>query len=39
MQIAPALAAELHAMARWLGVDNVVVKRNGDLAAALRKAA
>jgi uncharacterized protein YcaQ len=37
-QVAPALATELHTMARWLGLDRVEVKANGDLAPALRKA-
>ena len=32
---APALAAELHAMAGWLGLDEVAVSQKGDLAAAL----
>jgi uncharacterized protein len=38
-QVAPALAAELHSMAGWLGLDRVVVAPNGDLAPALKKAA
>jgi uncharacterized protein len=38
-QVAPVLAGELHTMAAWLGLGRVEVKRNGDLAAALRKAA
>jgi uncharacterized protein YcaQ len=37
--VAPALAAELHSMAGWLGLERVEVARNGDLAPALRKAA
>jgi len=35
---ARALAAELTAMARWLGLDRVVIGRRGPLAAALRAA-
>jgi hypothetical protein len=33
--VAPALAAELQAMAAWLGLDTVVVSPRGDLAAGL----
>jgi uncharacterized protein len=36
--IAPALATELAAMARWLGVPRVTVERKGKLANALRAA-
>jgi uncharacterized protein YcaQ len=32
------LAAELRAMATWLGLNDIEVKPRGDLAAALRKA-
>jgi uncharacterized protein YcaQ len=39
LQVAPALAAELHAMATWLDLDGVEVARKGDLATALRRAA
>jgi uncharacterized protein YcaQ len=35
-ETAAALAAELHAMAGWLGLDSVAVGRAGNLAAALR---
>ena len=38
-QVAPALAAELHTMAGWLGLERVTVAKNGDLAPALRKVA
>jgi uncharacterized protein YcaQ len=38
-QVAPRLAAELHTMAGWLGLEQVEVVANGDLAPALRKAA
>jgi hypothetical protein len=34
-EVAPALAAELRAMAGWLGLDEVAVQPRGDLAAAL----
>ena len=34
-EVAPALAAELRAMAAWLGLDEVAVQPRGDLAAAL----
>jgi uncharacterized protein YcaQ len=38
--VAPALAAELHTLASWLGLDAVAVQRNGNfsrpLAAAVR---
>jgi uncharacterized protein YcaQ len=37
-EIAAPLAAELRAMATWLGLDDIEVKPRGDLAAALRKA-
>jgi uncharacterized protein YcaQ len=36
--VAPALAAELHAMAGWLGLSGVEVMDRGDLAAALKEA-
>lgn len=36
-RVAPALAAELQAMAGWLGVSDVRVGENGDLAGALRR--
>jgi uncharacterized protein YcaQ len=36
--VAPALAAELAAMAAWLGLDEVTVQPRGDLAAALARA-
>jgi len=36
--VAAALAAELQAMATWLGLESVVVHRSGDLTPALRKA-
>jgi len=36
--VAPALAAELATMARWLGLERVHVGRKGDLAGALRRA-
>jgi len=36
--VPPALAAELHAMAGWLGLDEVAVAQRGDLAAALATA-
>jgi uncharacterized protein len=36
--VAPALAAELHTMATWLGLAGVTVGRRGDLAGALRTA-
>jgi uncharacterized protein YcaQ len=35
--IAAELADELHLMAGWIGLDEVAVAENGDLAAALRK--
>jgi uncharacterized protein YcaQ len=38
-EVAEELAAELAAMAGWLGLDGVVVERNGDLAPALAAAA
>ncbi|MGB0119426.1 MAG: winged helix-turn-helix domain-containing protein, partial [Solirubrobacterales bacterium] len=34
----PELAAELEAMAGWLGLEGVVIEPNGDLAAPLAKA-
>ena len=34
--VARALAADLRAMAQWLGLDDVVVGERGDLTAALR---
>jgi uncharacterized protein len=34
--VAPALAAELRELARWLGLDDVAVDDRGDLAGALR---
>jgi uncharacterized protein len=37
-ETATELAAELHAMAGWLGLGSVAVARRGDLAAALRSA-
>jgi uncharacterized protein YcaQ len=37
-EVAEELAAELALMAGWLGLDGVVVERNGDLAPALRTA-
>ncbi len=37
-EVAPALAAELRAMATWLGLDNVVAGPRGDLARPLRAA-
>ena len=37
-EVAEELAAELALMAGWLGLDGVVVERNGDLAPALRQA-
>ena len=37
-ETAAALAAELQAMATWLGLESVVVHRGGDLTPALRKA-
>ncbi|OYN82851.1 winged helix-turn-helix domain-containing protein [Mycolicibacterium sphagni] len=36
--VAPRLAAELQAMASWLGLGNVTVGRRGELAPALRRA-
>jgi uncharacterized protein YcaQ len=36
-RVAPALAAELRAMASWLGVDNVTVGERGDLVRELRR--
>jgi uncharacterized protein YcaQ len=33
--VAPALAAELRTMAHWLGLESVVVARQGDLARSL----
>jgi len=36
-EISEPLAAELAGMAAWLGLDEVVVDRNGDLAPALRR--
>ncbi|MEE6166190.1 MULTISPECIES: winged helix-turn-helix domain-containing protein [unclassified Mycolicibacterium] len=36
-RVAPALAGELRTMAAWLGVNDVTVGRNGDLAAELGK--
>jgi uncharacterized protein YcaQ len=36
--LAEDLAPELHAMARWLGLDRVDVSRRGDLASTLREA-
>ena len=35
--VAPALAAELHRMAQWLGLDGVEGGKKGNLAAGLRK--
>ncbi len=35
-RVAAELAAELHLMAGWLGLTDVVVERNGDLAPVLR---
>jgi uncharacterized protein YcaQ len=37
-EVAEELAAELASMAAWLGLDGVVVERNGDLAPALAEA-
>ena len=37
-QVAPALAAELQTMAGWLGLESVVVARQGDLGRALAAA-
>jgi uncharacterized protein YcaQ len=37
--VAPALAAELHAMAEWLGMDEVEVAAKGNLADAVRSLA
>ena len=39
LSVAPALAAELHTLAGWLGLERVVVENNGGLAPALRRAA
>ena len=36
--VAPALAAELHLLADWLGLDTVRVARRGNLAGSLREA-
>lgn len=36
--VAPALARELHLMARWLGLDDVAIARKGSLARALSAA-
>jgi uncharacterized protein YcaQ len=38
LEVAEALACELAEMARWLGLDRVVVGRRGELAGALRAA-
>jgi len=38
VRVARELSAELGEMARWLGLDEVTVARNGDLSAALRSA-
>ena len=35
--VAPALAAELHRMAQWLGLDGVEAGKKGNLATSLRK--
>ena len=37
-RIADALAAELHTMASWLGLDEITVGDRGDMAAELAKA-
>jgi uncharacterized protein YcaQ len=37
-RVVPSLAAELAAMASWLGLESVHVSRRGDLAAPLRRA-
>jgi uncharacterized protein YcaQ len=37
-EVAPALAAELVEMARWLQLDGIDVSRRGGLAAALARA-
>ncbi len=37
-RVAPALAAELGELASWLGLNDIVVKHNGDLAARLSSA-
>jgi uncharacterized protein len=36
--IAEAAHAEIHKMARWLGMEHIAIARRGNLAAALRKA-
>lgn len=37
-RVAPALAAELRAVAAWLGLGSIAIGRHGDLADALRRA-
>jgi hypothetical protein len=39
VQVAAELAEELRAVAAWLGLDDVIVAQNGDLASALAAAA
>jgi hypothetical protein len=36
-EVAERLSGELRAMADWLGLDDVVIERRGDLATALRR--